>query len=112
MIKKRPIDANQLYDLIENIDYTKYDTISSYGAYKAVRDVLSDILKLIEVAPTIETNSRKQGYWIEHSYAKTHEEIDYELPTECSVCGYRHGLLIPKGFCPKCGSEMKKEIKE
>lgn len=49
---------------------------------------------------------RKEGYWIHHSYVKTHEQIDYERPSECSICHWRHGL-IDMNFCPRCGAHMK-----
>lgn len=48
----------------------------------------------------------KEGHWINHSYVKTHLQIDYELPSECSICHYRHGLPN-SAYCPCCGAAMK-----
>ena len=60
MYKQRLIDGNRLYDLVEDIDYTAYGRIYSYEAHEVAREVLKDVLRLIEVAPTIKIDSTKE----------------------------------------------------
>lgn len=60
MYKQRLIDGNRLYDLVEDIDYTAYGRLYGYEAHEAAREVLKDVLRLIEVAPTIEIDSTKE----------------------------------------------------
>ena len=54
----RLIDADKLYEEIEQINSCDYGSIFSYEAHNAASDVLQDIKVLIENAPTIKTIER------------------------------------------------------
>ena len=51
---------------------------------------------------------RTQGYWINPSL--NHELRFKELFYDCSIC--KHTNISESNFCPKCGADMRKEIKD
>ena len=52
----RLIDADKLLEEINTINPICYGRYSDYEAHSAAREVLRDIIQLIEITPTIETN--------------------------------------------------------
>ena len=54
--------------------------------------------------PTIQPQP-KTGHWIETGA----EELPFgaTIPElTCSTCGWSNGLIIPRNYCPKCGTKM------
>lgn len=45
----------------------------------------------------------KRGEWIKEDTEQGALGIQYTIK-RCSKCGWTHGLLIPKDYCPNCGS--------
>ena len=52
----RLIDADKLLEEINTINPCCYGRYSDYEAHSAASEVLRDIIQLIEITPTIETN--------------------------------------------------------
>ena len=48
----------------------------------------------------------KTGYW--KTYTVNQGGIDEEW-LECSECKWSNALLIPRNYCPKCGTRMESE---
>ena len=93
----RYIDADELWKEIESVEY--------YG-----RDAeVSRICGLIQNAPTVEVKPIIYGKWLIH---KAYQGGIEEKWFQCSKCGWENALLIPRNFCPNCGTTMKKESEE
>lgn len=81
----RPIDADEILDIINNENYPDYQTYS-------------DIFDVIDSAPTIESKPVRHGRWNKiQNFAK------------CSECMHEvnwgsKDFLSP--YCPNCGAKM------
>lgn len=62
--------------------------------------LINDAVKLIEL------QFRPQGEWIEENSETGALGIKYTW-LKCNKCGWSHGLVIPKNFCPNCGADMR-----
>ena len=100
----RPIDADNLYGIIEDFNYFYRDQVLEKlepDEYK-IKLPVKCILNLIDSEPTIEP---KRGHWIKLPSAGG----GYSL--SCSECSEIHYGYNSTNFCPNCGVDMR-EVKE
>ncbi len=74
----RLIDADELFDDIETINFADYNNYS-------------DVFDFIDNAPTIEADPVRHGEW---------------FGTVCSACGESTSFYYDCTFCPSCGAKM------
>jgi len=63
----------------------------------------------IDDTPTEDVKPIVYGEWLIH---KAYQGGIEEEWFQCSKCGWENALLIPRNFCPKCGTTMKKKSEE
>ena len=56
----------------------------------------------------IEALERKKGKWILGEIETGACNVQYQLKI-CSECGWESSLVIPRNFCPNCGTDMRGE---
>ena len=76
------------------------EAISRQAAIEAVEDCL----EILENLPLI-TPQPKTGYWISGQKETGALGVTYTEKIY-STCGWNHSLVIPKNYCPKCGTKM------
>ena len=54
----------------------------------------------------VEALKRAQGRWINKRKEAGAVGMTY-IVKQCSCCGFTHSLVIPVGFCPNCGADMR-----
>lgn len=95
----RLIDADELRDDIETIDYADWNNYS-------------ETLDFIDLTPTIDAEPVKHGHWIEKEYEYDGLMAEKMFRT-CSVCGKEQMQKLDDNFkpfltpyCANCGAKM------
>lgn len=89
------------------------DSISRQAVLELMADYdlsMGQVVKVIHALPSA-TPQPKTGHWIETGA----EELPFGVTIPeltCSTCGWSNGLIIPRNYCPKCGTKMESEGKE
>ena len=80
------------------------------GSYNRIKDdnaLLNDLdAFLVSIKNSIPYEERPQGRWIEEGTEVGAFGIKYSW-NKCSKCGWSSSLIIPKNFCPNCGTDMR-----
>jgi len=121
----RLIDADALRIEIEKINSVDYGSISDYYAHSATSDVLRDIMRILDAAPTVEPDRwniplievipQKTAHWVDDirtfSVMNKFGYVTEETKTThtCSDCNVGIVGLDNMHFCPNCGADMRKE---
>lgn len=106
----RLIDANALKERLEQMNPVDYGSIYSYEAHNAAGDVLGDVARILDSAPTIEPDV-KRGEWIHGCSNGAGTEFCYCSECDESALIDKHGYTELSDFCPNCGADMRKESK-
>lgn len=76
---------------------------------QAAIDACNQSINILEATERIKdlpsvTPKQRTGHWI-----KTKEERGgiSEIWYNCSECGWRNSLYLPRSFCPNCGADMR-----
>lgn len=67
-------------------------------------DYVIEVRRDIKALPPV-TPQPKTGHWIQTGA----EELPFGVTIPeltCSTCGLSNGLIIPRNYCPKCGTKM------
>lgn len=100
----------------KDINVPATDAISRQAVDDAIYDYsrscdvnYQQIMEFIEKIPSV-TPQPKTGHWIQTGA----EELPFGVTIPeltCSTCGWSSALMIPRNYCPKCGTKMEERGK-
>lgn len=91
-------------------DHLIQRAINPYGdCWAATCEGTADFVDYINEEPTAEVKPIVYGKWEIH---KAYQGGVEEQWFQCSKCGWKNALPIPRNFCPNCGATMKKVRKK
>ncbi|MDD3142537.1 MAG: hypothetical protein PHX08_26730 [Lachnospiraceae bacterium] len=104
------INGDKLEEKIEEINSVDYGSMDSFEAHDAVRDCLSDIVRIIDKQPTINAVPVIHAHWIDYMPDKKDwvRNDGKSVFIECSKC---HEIVIRNfngsaKYCNNCGAIM------
>lgn len=97
--KKVRTQMSRLIDA-DALGLTDMEIIMCNGNYK---EALKMLLYKIDHAPTIKPE-RKTGHWIDDGIDGYGALMIEYRNIKCDQCGWSSSLVIPRNFCPNCGS--------
>jgi rubrerythrin len=104
------IDEDVLRERIEKICYVDYGSIFDYDAHHAAREVLRDVLDILDEQESADVAKIRRGRWVDHGVRDWRcSECGGEVNKTRVVDGYCYNDL-PK-YCPDCGAKMETDVK-
>lgn len=107
----RLIDGDEAIEKVQDIEPIFIFKVSEVIATQRT----SDVIAMLENAPTIEAEPVKTGKWISREVDHTeHMVADGTQTAKCSVCGKYHTtpylyFFKDYAYCPNCGARMEEE---
>lgn len=98
----RYIDADLLFKSINKLVPCDYGSIDSYEAHEAARDVICDVLDLLDDTSTADVQEVKHGHWVNETYCS----VCGRFPVDTSESISNRRLTKFFDWCPHCGAKM------